>query len=59
MVVVGRIGLDKPMRQFYLFLFNFIFCFPLFSTILNPKLEFKIKCKFKLILTLQFGHILM
>jgi hypothetical protein len=32
MVVVGRIGLDKPMRQFYLFLFNFIFCF---SFILN------------------------
>jgi hypothetical protein len=25
--LLGRIGLYKPMRRFYLFLFSFIFCF--------------------------------
>jgi hypothetical protein len=56
----GPESVQRAQVWFYLFLFNFIFSFfPLFSTILNPNLEFKIKCQFKLILTLQFGHILM
>jgi hypothetical protein len=46
-----------PQRLFSFFLlciFFSIFCFPLFLIILNQNLEFKLKRKFKLILTMQF-----
>jgi hypothetical protein len=56
---MGRNWCSEPRCSFIFFYLILFSVFPLFSTILNPNLEFKIKCKFKLILTLQFGHILM